>query len=147
MPLTVRPTTEADFDAWKLLYLGYGVFYKREMTEQTLATVWGWLMDPAHVLEGLVAERDGALVGLAHFREMPSPLRAQPVGFLDDMFVDPDARGAKVGEALFAELERITAARGWPVLRWLTADDNYRARVLYDRIGKKTSWNLYEMTP
>jgi hypothetical protein len=32
-------------------------------------------------------------------------------------------------------------------MRWITADDNYRARTLYDRIGKKALWNLYEMTP
>jgi hypothetical protein len=28
------------------------------------------------------------------------------------------------------------------------ADDaNYRARAVYDRLARKTSWNLYELTP
>lgn len=144
MSVTVRPVERADFEAWSKLYLGYGVFYKVDMNDETLATVWSWLMDPDHVLEGLVAESDGALVGLAHFRAMPSPLRATTVGFLDDLFVDPDARGARVGEVMFDRLKTICTERGWPKMRWLTADDNYRARTLYDRIGTKTTWNLYE---
>ena len=37
------------------------------------------------------------------------------------------------------------ARRGWPSLQWLTADDNYRGRTLYDRIGKRTMWITYEM--
>ncbi len=101
-------------------------------------------MDPAHPLEGLAAVRGETLVGLAHYRAMPSPLRACDVGFLDDLFVDPAARGARVGEALFGRLKAISAARGWPAMRWLTGDDNYAARTLYDRVGRKTTWNLYE---
>ncbi|MEQ8602165.1 MAG: GNAT family N-acetyltransferase [Marivibrio sp.] len=144
---TIRTVAAPDFDAWRPLYLGYGDFYKVAMSDETLARVWGWLTDPDHVLEGLVAEdADGRLVGLAHFRAMPSPLRAIEVGFLDDLFVDPAARGGKVGEAFFARLEEICRERGWPKMRWITGDDNYRARTLYDRIGVKTSWNLYELT-
>ncbi|MYJ72283.1 MAG: GNAT family N-acetyltransferase, partial [Rhodospirillaceae bacterium] len=110
-------------------------------------TVWGWIHDPGHVVEALVAERGGALVGLAHYRAMPSPLRGIEIGFLDDLFVDPAARGAKVGEALLARLNEISAERGWNKIRWITGDDNYRARTLYDRVAVKTAWNLYEMTP
>lgn len=144
----IRPAAAEDFEGWRPLYLGYGDFYGVPMTDATLARVWGWLMDPAHVLEGLVAEgEDGRLIGLAHFRAMPSPLRAVEVGFLDDLFIDPAARGARVGERIFARLAEICAERGWPKIRWITADDNYRARTLYDRIGVKTSWNLYELTP
>jgi len=117
------------------------------MTAETLKTVWGWIHDPGHVVEALVAERDGALVGLAHYRAMPSPLRGIEIGFLDDLFVDPAARGAKVGEALLARLNGIAAERGWSRIRWITGDDNYRARTLYDRVAVKTAWNLYEMTP
>ncbi|MBP5858775.1 GNAT family N-acetyltransferase [Marivibrio halodurans] len=146
MTVTIREVRPQDFGAWSRLYRGYGDFYKVAMTEESLATVWSWLTNEAHLLEGLVAEREGALLGLAHFRAMPSPLRATTIGFLDDLFVDPPARGARVGEALFDRLKSIAAERGWPRIRWITADDNYRARVLYDRIGAKTSWNLYEFT-
>ena len=145
--LIIRPAAQGDRGGWEPLYLGYGDFYKVAMKAESLETVWGWIHDPAHVVEALVAERDGALVGLAHFRAMPSPLRATTIGFLDDLFVDPAARGANVGERLLDRLNEISVERGWNKIRWITADDNYRARTLYDRLAVKTAWNMYEMTP
>jgi len=145
--LTIRPAALGDRAGWEPLYRGYGDFYKVGMSDETLDTVWGWIHDPDHVVEGLVAELDGRLVGLAHFRAMPSPLRGITIGFLDDLFVDPEARGAKVGEKLLARLNEISAERGWNKIRWITADDNYRARSLYDRVSVKTQWNTYEMVP
>jgi ribosomal protein S18 acetylase RimI-like enzyme len=77
---------------------------------------------------------------------MRSPLRGGDIGFVDDLFVDPEARGGRTGEALIEAVAAIAAERGWPVVRWITADDNYRARALYDRLAKKTPWNLYELS-
>ena len=33
---------------------------------------------------------------------------------------------------------RIAAAEGMSVVRWITADDNYRARTAYDRVATRT---------
>ena len=144
-PVTVLPLARAHEADWRRLFRGYRAFYKWPEDEAVLDRVWAWLHDPAHPLEGLAAVRDGRIVGLAHYRGEPSPSRGMDVGFLNDLFVDPDARGGRIGEALLEELRRICGARGWPVMRWITADDNYRARTLYDRVAKKTAWNLYEM--
>ncbi len=145
-PVVLRAVQESDYPEWKALYQQYADFYQVPMPPEVLEAVWGWLQDPQHETEGLVAEDAGHLVGLAHFRRMPSPLRGSDIGFLDDLFVTPDARGERLGEALIARLEEIARERGWPKIRWITADDNYRARGLYDRVGQKTSWNLYEIT-
>ncbi len=143
--LAVRPVVPGGRAGWEKLFVAYGEFYRVAVTAETLKTVWGWIHDPAHVVEALVAERGGALVGLAHYRAMPSPLRGATLGFLDDLYVDPAARGVGVGEALLARLAEIAAERGWRCVRWITADDNYRARTLYDRVAAKTGWNMYEM--
>ncbi len=132
---------------WQELYRGYATFYKRELTVAHAETVWGWLQDPGHEMEGRLALVDGRPVGLAHFRRMPSPLRGADIGFLDDLFVDPEVRAGGVGRALIEAVAEIARERGWSVVRWLTADDNYRARTLYDRLAVKTTWNLYELTP
>ncbi len=145
MVLTIRPVEARDYTAWDPLYVGYCEFYRVPTTPEKRRVVFDWLMDEAQVLEGLVAELDGKVVALAHFREMPRPLHGTMMGFLDDLFVDPDARGAKVGEAMFERLAQICRERGWKVMRWLTQDHNYRARTLYDRIGAKSLLNLYEM--
>jgi GNAT superfamily N-acetyltransferase len=144
--LTLRPVRADDHPRWDELYTGYCDFYRVPTTVEKRRRVFEWLLDETQVLEGVVAEREGVVIALAHYREMPRPLHGAMMGFLDDLFVDPAARGGKVGEAIFAHLEEICRARGWSVMRWLTQDHNYRARTLYDRIGAKTALNLYEMT-
>lgn len=144
--IVIDPPRPEDEAAWRRLFDGYRRFYGVETTEAGARTTWRWIQDPGHAVEGLVARgAGGVLVGLAHFRPMPSPLRGLEVGFLDDLFVDPDHRGGRVGAALIEAVAAIGRQRGWPRLRWLTADDNYRARMLYDRMARKTSWKLYEM--
>jgi hypothetical protein len=32
------------------------------------------------------------------------------------------------------------------VIRWITREDNYRARAVYDRIATKTNWTTYDLT-
>ena len=35
--------------------------------------------------------------------------------------------------------------RGWGLIRWITRDNNHRARSVYDRVAEKTDWNVYEL--
>ncbi len=91
------------------------------------------------IAEGLKA------LGLMHCRQMPSPLRGAQVGFLDDLFVVPEARGKGVVEALYDELNALGNQHGWPFIRWITAEDNYRGRAVYDRLSDKTHWVTYQM--
>lgn len=144
--LTIRPIRSEDYARWDVLYTGYCDFYTVPTSGEKRRVVFDWLMDPSHVVEGLIAERGGVVVGLAHYREMPRPLHGAMMGFLDDLFVDPGARGGRIGEAMFDRLRAICQERGWGAMRWLTQDHNYRARVLYDRIGAKSLLNVYEMT-
>ena len=66
-------------------------------------------------------------------------------GYLDDLFVEPAMRGTGVVEALFAAIDATAAEHGWSIVRWRTADDNYRARTAYDRVATRTGWITYEM--
>lgn len=146
--IIVRPARPGDFESWCRLYHGYARFYKVPMNDTILDTLWSWIMDPAHEVEGLVAcigTDTAQCSGFAHVRRMPSPLRGTDIGFLDDLFVDPEARGNRIGERLFEALGELARERGWTKIRWITADDNYRARGLYDRVSVKTLWNTYEM--
>jgi GNAT superfamily N-acetyltransferase len=107
--------------------------------------VWGWIADPNHEVEALVAQdADGAAIGLAHFREFARPLMAATGGFLDDLFVDPAQRGRRVADALIDGVAEVGRQRGWGVLRWITADDNYRGRGVYDRLATRTMWITYD---
>ena len=134
-----------DKEEWKNLYYGYADFYKVEITEETLNTVWNWLHDLKHELNGLVYEIDNHIVAIAHYRQMPSPLRAKNIGFLDDLYVHPDYRGRKIGEDIINKLNEISKERGWGLIRWITRNDNHSAKSLYDRIAKKSTWDVYEL--
>lgn len=143
-PLTIEPVGPSHKAEWQRLYAGYADYYHSPLGSDGAEMVWRWLNDPDHVFEGLVGRQGDKLVGLVHFRAMPSPLRAGEIGFIDDLFVDPTYRGGGAADALMLAVYEIGEQRGWPVIRWITQDDNYRARGVYDRIAVKTRWNLYE---
>jgi GNAT superfamily N-acetyltransferase len=143
--MIIRAVAAADRAAWDRLYAGYAAFYKVTQTPEMRDTVWSWLMDAGHSTNGLVAELDGVVVGLAHYRSFARPLSASTGGFLDDLFVNPDLRGSGAAAALIKGLEDLGRAKGWTVIRWITADDNYRARGLYDRVADKTKWVTYDI--
>lgn len=139
-----EPRHRAD---WDRLFAGYAAFYKVEQTQAMRDTVWAWITDPAHELKALVAEDDaGRAVGLAHYTPMVRPSRATYGGFLNDLFVDPAQRGGRVADALIAALSELGRAKGWSVIRWITADDNYRARGVYDRVAARTMWVTYDIS-
>jgi len=147
MTITVGPISVGDRDQWEALYHGYAEFYRVPMNDQILDTVWDWIHDAANPFFGLIAKDDaGKALGLMHCRQMPSPLRGALVGFLDDLFVIPDVRGQGVVEQLYAALNALGKQQGWPFIRWITADNNYRGRAVYDKLSEKTHWVTYQMT-
>ena len=102
-------------------------------------------MDPAHEVKAFCAEdAAGRAVGLAHYRPFARPLAAGVGGYLDDLFVSPQARGHGIADALIEAVAEEGRRRGWGVIRWITADDNYRGRGVYDRLATRTMWITYE---
>ena len=146
MTSTVHNVSQQDRTQWQTLYQGYAEFYRVPMNDEILDTVWGWIHDESNPFFGLIAkDEEGNALGLLHCREMASPLRGAIVGFLDDLFVAPDARGQGVVEALYESLGNLAREQGWPFVRWITAEDNDRARAAYDRVAEKTGWVTYQL--
>jgi ribosomal protein S18 acetylase RimI-like enzyme len=143
--IEVSATAPADRAEWERLYYGYAEFYQVPMNQGILDTVWGWIHDADNPFFGLLArDQAGNALGLMHCRQMPSPLRGAQVGFLDDLFVDPAARGQGVVDALYRALNALGKQQGWPFIRWITAENNYRGRAVYDRLAEKTHWITYQ---
>jgi GNAT superfamily N-acetyltransferase len=146
MTVIVRPVASGDRAQWDVLYQGYADFYQVTQTDEMRDRVWSWLHDAAAESCGLVAEDgEGRLLGMAHYRPFARPLSASMGGFLDDLFVTPEARGSGVVDALFDGLRAVAVENGWTVFRWITAEDNYRGRGMYDRIATKTKWATYDL--
>ena len=77
---------------------------------------------------------------------MPSPLRGKDIGFLDDLYVSPEYREQKIGEQLIEQLKQISINKKWNLVRWITRDNNIRAKKVYDKVSNKTNWDVYELT-
>jgi len=139
--------------AWEDLYQGYAKFYQVQQTSEMRDRVWGWIHDQTHQVECFLAVVDqprGAgerVVGLAHFREFARPLTATSGGYLDDLFVDPGSRGTGAAETLLAAVGEEARRRDWSVIRWMTAEDNHRARGFYDKVAQRTTWVTYDLLP
>lgn len=88
--------THADKSEWCVLFDEYADFYGVDMNDEIAGRVWIWLLDPTHVLEGLLArDSTGLAVGIAHVRGCPRTLGGGDIGFLDDIFVLPEAAGQR----------------------------------------------------
>ena len=148
MSVTIRAITAEDRPVWETLFAGYATFYKVDQTAQMRETVFGWLMDANHSSNAFVAEdASGRVIGFTHYRPFVSQLKACTNCFLDDLFVDPAARGSGAADALIDAVAGVARKNGWQVVRWITADDNYRGRGVYDKTATRTMWITYDKKP
>ncbi len=147
MNIIISELNKDDRKQWEQLYYQYADFYNMPMDRKILDTIWAWIFDQHNPFFALIAKNDkGDLVGFMHCREMPSPLRGSVVGFLDDLYIIPKYRGTGCVQKMYQSLNIFGKNKGWAFIRWITAEDNYKARSSYDKIAKKTHWQTYQMT-
>ena len=134
------------YEVWIELYHKYAEYYQVDIPKDNFDLTWKWLTTENYPFWVTLADVDSKIVGFAHFRSLPSPLDSCEVGFLDDLFVLQEYRGKKIGYSLIEKVHQIGKSKNWPYINWITKDDNYTARTLYDKISTKTDWNFYELT-
>jgi ribosomal protein S18 acetylase RimI-like enzyme len=145
--LIIRPVQASEFAEWADLYRGYRDFYALKFDEAVIDRVWRWITDESHEVNALVAVAGQDLVGLAHYRRFARPSSGTEGLFLDDLYTAPGARGMGAGRALLAHISALAERDGRSVVRWITAEDNTRARALYDSTATATKWVTYDMVP
>ena len=141
----IRKLELKDKENWSKLYNGYADFYKVPMNKGTLDTLWGWIQDVTHDVNGICFELEGNIVGIAHYRTMARPIKGQYIGFLDDLFVEPEFRRQKIAQKLISYLKSLSKANNWDGIRWITHSSNENAKKLYDKIANNTGFELYEL--
>ena len=141
----IRKFNKDDFKRWSNLYQEYAIFYNVPMNMGILETLWDWINDENHIVNGICFELNNKIIGIAHYRTMPRPIKGQYIGFLDDLFVDPDFRGQKIAQKLISHLKSLSEANNWDGIRWITHSSNENAKKLYDKIANNTGFELYEL--
>lgn len=93
------------------------------------------LFGPHPAAEVLIGEIDGTPAGFAlHFQTF-STFEGKPGIWLEDLFVEPHARGAGLGRALLARLAALVIERGGARLEWNVLDWNDLGKGFYRSIG------------
>jgi ribosomal protein S18 acetylase RimI-like enzyme len=141
----IRKLELTDKENWIKLYNGYADFYKVPINMRILDTLWGWIHDENHDVRGICLELEGKIVGIAHYRTMPRPIKAEYIGFLDDLYVMPNFRGQKIAQKLINHLKSLSKDNNWDGIRWITHSSNENGKKLYDKIANNTGFELYEL--
>lgn len=145
MPTTIRPLAAADEAEWRRLWTGYLEFYESSVSEEVYRTTFARLLGgDEHDYHGLIAEQDGKPIGLTHYLFHRHCWRVENVIYLQDLFVDPEARGTGAGRALIEAVYAAGDAAGCPTVYWMTQEFNTTARQLYDRIATVTPFIKYQ---
>ena len=95
----------------------------------------------------VLAEADGAAVGLALYYHTFSTFTGRCDLFLEDLFVMPTYRGRGIGIALFRHLAGTARDEQCRRIEWRVLDWNKPAIDFYHRIGARpmTDWNVMRL--
>jgi GNAT superfamily N-acetyltransferase len=85
--------------------------------------------------EVLIGEIDGKAAGFALFFQTFSTFEGKPGIYLEDLFVEPQARGSGLGRALLRRLAELVVERGGARLEWSVLDWNELGKGFYRMIG------------
>ena len=110
---------------------------------QVTRKTWSQFFDDAVPDFALLAERDGAVVGLVHYLYHRSTTRPEGTCYLQDLFTREDQRGQGVGRALIEGV--YSAARKARIQRdyWHTHESNAAGRRLYDQVAEHSGFIVY----
>lgn len=142
--LTIRPIVATDEQQWRSLWGAYLAFYETDLPEATYADTFRRLIAGDAGMFGKLAHLGGSAVGLVHYLTHANFWKPGQTCYLQDLFTTPAARGNGVARALMQAVFAAAEQGGVPDVYWLTAETNYAGRMLYDIIGVKTPFIVYE---
>jgi ribosomal protein S18 acetylase RimI-like enzyme len=145
---SVRRAGPEDLDAAARLFLGYLRFYGKDTLE---ADARAFIADRLERRDSVIflAEDEAQALGFMQLYPAFASLSLAPSWILNDLFVDPQARGRGIGEALMQAARSLALDNGAAELMLQTARDNLPAQGLYERLGwqRDTEFLVYTLDP
>ena len=113
----------------------------------TEALLERYLFSQEPVAELLVGYLGNEIRGYALFFHNFSSFQGRPGIYLEDVYVEPGARGKGLGKALLIEVVHTARARGCRRCEWMVLDWNHGARQFYQSLGADIlgDWRLCRM--
>jgi GNAT superfamily N-acetyltransferase len=144
--LMIRSVSRTDFAQWQPLWDGYNRFYGRDpLASEITQMTWSRFFDAYEPVHARVAEKDGQLLGLAHYLFHRSTISIEPTCYLQDLFTKEAARGKGVGRALIEAVYAQAKIAGSGRVYWQTQESNLTARKLYDKLAERSGFIVYRM--
>tara|TARA_B110000503_G_C7155321_1_gene417054 strand:- start:1227 stop:1715 length:489 start_codon:yes stop_codon:yes gene_type:complete len=131
----IRPGQSDDIPAVHALIVDLAIYERAE--SEVVTTVDALTADgfgPHAIYELIVAESEGKVVGMALWYVKYSTWKGK-CGFLEDLMVAESHRGQGIGKALFEEVARTSANRGYLRMEWQVLDWNEPAIGFYQQLG------------
>jgi GNAT superfamily N-acetyltransferase len=144
--VSIRDLAPRDEARWRELWGTYLDFYEHPLPEAVTAETWRRLVGAEDGLRALVAVDDeDHPIGFAHLLLHPTTWAVEPSCYLEDLVVDPAARGRGVGRALLEAVVERARDEGAEGVQWLTQAGNHLARGLYDDVATLSDYVRYEL--
>ena len=130
----IKPATTADAPELCRLYVAYRVFYGEAAEEQRAAA---FILDRLTRSDGryFLAFHGLDAVGFMHLMPSTNTLAMRPIWFVEDLYVDTEARGQGVATSLLQHAEAFARSTGAERLTLATAHDNVTAQRIYKKLG------------
>jgi GNAT superfamily N-acetyltransferase len=146
--LVIRAARPEDAERLWELTRGLAVYEKMEnRVTGSAERLKEHLFGPGKIVDCLVAEQGGAIIGSAIYYRIYSTFRTQPMMWLEDIFVEPARRGTGAGRALIHAVAREAERAGCWRLSWAVLEWNEPAIGFYESLGAKRDdggWYVYQ---
>ncbi len=147
MPVQIRPATEADVPALVALMTAFYAESDFPLPVGPATRAFEALLADPRLGGVWVAEDGDVAIGHAVLTVCFSMEYGGLRGFIDDLYVRPEARGQGTAAALLAAVRAAAVARGVRALHVEVGPDNHTARRLYARAGYAESGHLFLSLP
>ena len=141
----IEEVTESNFNEVLPLIIEYQTFYGVEEINKDNDKLFFSQFTNSHENGILhIFRANGKAIGFTTIYKGFSSTRAEVVGVLNDLYVQPSYRGNGYGGKLISHAFKVAKAMGFSRLQWLTSQDNIAAQKLYDNLSaNKSSWYFY----
>jgi GNAT superfamily N-acetyltransferase len=145
--MRIKPIAARQMDVLLPLIAAYQRFYEvEEIDDERNRAFFSRFLSPSEDGMLLGAWRGDELLGYACLYWSFTSLAPAETVLMNDLYVDPVARGQGVGRALIEASAAVGRERGAQRLEWMTRADNETAQRLYDSTGaERSAWIEYEL--
>jgi GNAT superfamily N-acetyltransferase len=148
MTATIRPARPGDeSDIVRLIQALADYEREPDAVEATAEALRAHLFAEVPRVFAHVAEQDGRIVGIAVWFLTFSTWTGRHGIYLEDLFVDPAARGGGVARRLVGALAAEARAQGYARMDWAVLDWNESAKAFYRRLGARhnVTWEPWRL--